>query len=370
MTVTERLDPDQIVFPKLGIDINIDNTAFTIFGLEIKWYGLIITIGMLLAMIYGFSQMKKYGIDPDRAIDAVIGGIIGGLVGARVYYVVMKWEDYADDWISVFNIRKGGLAIYGGIIGAILIGGIIARIRKVKLLPLLDVVSIGFLLGQGIGRWGNFVNQEAFGYNTDNIFGMSGGKIQEWIMDSSSNMASSSDIIEMSWQKTVHPCFLYESFWCLLGFVMLAVFAKKIRRFDGQIFLIYIGWYGIGRFFIEGLRTDSLKIGSLRVSQALSAVCVIASVILLITISMKVKRMGDEYVLYCNTYESKKLIRESEEKYTKKEKSESEEEFCEDDEETFDNASESIEKDENESDEESDEFGNNLTENFDENEGE
>ena len=140
------------------------------FGLEIKWYGLLITLGMLLAMIYCFSQMKKYGIDPDRAIDAVIGGIIGGLIGARAYYVIMQWEDYAGNWKSIFNIRNGGLAIYGGIIGAVIVGGLVAKLRKVKLLPLLDVASMGFLLGQGIGRWGNFTNQEAFGYNTDNIF--------------------------------------------------------------------------------------------------------------------------------------------------------------------------------------------------------
>ena len=178
MELIGQLERDQIVFPRLGIDINVNETAFTIFGLEIKWYGLLITVGLMLAMIYGFSQMKKYGIDPDRALDAIIGGIVGGLVGARAYYVIMSWNNYKDDFWSVFNIRNGGLAIYGGIIGAIVVGGIIARLRKVKLLPLLDIVSIGFLLGQGIGRWGNFANQEAFGCNTDWLFGMSGGEIQ------------------------------------------------------------------------------------------------------------------------------------------------------------------------------------------------
>ena len=312
MTAISELKQNQVIFPKLGIDITINDTAFTLFGLEIKWYGLLITLGMLLAMIYCFSQMKKYGIDPDRAIDAVIGGIIGGLIGARAYYVIMQWEDYAGNWKSIFNIRNGGLAIYGGIIGAVIVGGLVAKLRKVKLLPLLDVASMGFLLGQGIGRWGNFTNQEAFGYNSDNIFGMSSGKIRDWIISVNSDMSSPADLIAMNADKPVHPCFLYESVWCLLGFVLLAIFAKKIRKFDGQIFLMYLGWYGLERFFIEGLRTDSLMIGTMRVSQVLAAICFISSVILLVVILNKVKRMGDEYVLYVDTDESKELIRQSE----------------------------------------------------------
>lgn len=312
MTAISELKQNQVIFPKIGIDITINDTAFTLFGLEIKWYGLLITLGMLLAMIYCFSQMKKYGIDPDRAIDAVIGGIIGGLIGARAYYVIMQWEDYAGNWKSIFNIRNGGLAIYGGIIGAVIVGGLVAKLRKVKLLPLLDVASMGFLLGQGIGRWGNFTNQEAFGYNTDNIFGMSSGKIRDWIISVNSDMSSPADLIAMNADKPVHPCFLYESVWCLLGFVLLAIFAKKIRKFDGQIFLMYLGWYGLERFFIEGLRTDSLMIGTMRVSQVLAAICFISSVILLVVILNKVKRMGDEYVLYVDTDESKELIRQSE----------------------------------------------------------
>ena len=312
MTAISELKQNQVIFPKLGIDITINDTAFTLFGLEIKWYGLLITLGMLLAMIYCFSQMKKYGIDPDRAIDAVIGGIIGGLIGARAYYVIMQWEDYAGNWKSIFNIRNGGLAIYGGIIGAVIVGGLVAKLRKVKLLPLLDVASMGFLLGQGIGRWGNFTNQEAFGYNTDNIFGMSSGKIRDWIISVNSDMSSPADLIAMNADKPVHPCFLYESVWCLLGFVLLAIFAKKIRKFDGQIFLMYLGWYGLERFFIDGLRTDSLMIGTMRDSQVLAAICFISSVILLVVILNKVKRMGDEYVLYVDTDESKELIRQSE----------------------------------------------------------
>lgn len=306
------MDFNEVVFPRLGIHLKVNDTAFTLFGLEIKWYGLIIATGILLSLIYGFSQMKKYGIDPDRAVDAVIAGIIGALIGARAYYVIIQWKYYSGNLLSIFNLRNGGLAIYGGIIGGLLLGGMVAKFRKLKLLPLLDVTGICLLLGQGIGRWGNFTNQEAFGYNTEGLFGMTSEKISSWIHTMRSSADAGEDILAMNPDIPVHPCFLYESAWCLLGFLLLALLAKKIRKYDGQIFLIYIAWYGLGRFFIEGLRTDSLKIGTVRVSQALAAICVITSVILLITVGSKVKRMGSDYVFYKDTEESKELIRLSE----------------------------------------------------------
>ena len=302
-----------VSFPKLGFEFNVDPTAFTIFGIEVQWYGLLITIGMMLAIIYCFSQMKRYGIDSDRAIDAVLGGIIGGVVGARAYYVIMEWDRYAGDIKKIFSIREGGLAIYGGIIGALLVGGIIAKLRKVRLLPLLDLVGQGFLIGQCLGRWGNFFNQEAFGSNTDSIFGMTGGRIQSWLADTYLSSECYSNIgVEMDPTAPVHPCFLYESVWCLIGFIILAVVSRKFRKFDGQIFLMYIAWYGLGRAFIEGLRTDSLVIGSIRVSQALAVICVVAAVRLLIIIGSKVKRMGVDYKLYADTEESKALLLEAE----------------------------------------------------------
>ena len=260
-------------------------------------------------MVYAFTQVKKYGLHPDRVLDAIIGGIIGAIVGARAYYVLLNWQDYAGDWKSILNLRGGGLAIYGGIIGGLLVGCLVAKLRKVKILPLLDIVGIGFLLGQGIGRWGNFFNQEAFGCNTNSIFGMSGGKIQEWITYSYPNTTfyqNFGTVLDAS--QPVHPCFLYESLWCLLGFVLLAIFAKKIRRYDGQIFLIYIGWYGLERAFVEGLRTDSLVIGSIRVSQMLAILCVVASVVLQIVFGARVKRMGTDYKMYKDTAESKAML--------------------------------------------------------------
>lgn len=308
MTDVGTLDYYEIVFPKLGIDINVKSEAFSIGNFNIQWYGIIITFGLILAMIFGFSQMKKYGIDSDRAVDAVIGGIIGGIIGARAYYVAMEWDSYAGDIKEIINIRNGGLAIYGGVIGSVLVGCIIAKIRKVKILPLLDVAGMSFLIGQGIGRWGNFTNHEAFGYNTDSVFGMSSGKIQERI----SLMNNPS----LSPDYPVHPCFLYESFFCLLGFVVLYLISKH-RKYDGQMFVMYIGWYGLERFFIEGLRTDSLMIGNIRVSQVLALLCFISSVIILIIAGNKVKRMNGEYVFYKDTEESKQLLAESLEKKKK-----------------------------------------------------
>jgi phosphatidylglycerol:prolipoprotein diacylglycerol transferase len=319
MTQVGKLGYDQISFPDLGIGFTLKSDAFTIFGLTIKWYGVIIAIGIVLAMLFSYSKMKKFGLDSDRTVDAIFAGIIGGVIGARLYYVIMQWDVYKGDWKQIFNLRNGGLAIYGGIIGAVLFGAIVAKIRKVKFLPLLDIAGVCFLIGQGIGRWGNFANHEAFGYNTSLPWGMSSGKIQQQLTELSSQaLANGSQQLasKLSPNYPVHPCFLYESLWCILGFVLLAWFMKH-RKFDGQLFLMYIGWYGLGRFFIEGLRTDSLMLGNIRVSQALAAICVITSVILLIVIGQKVKNKGDDYVLYCDTEESKQLLKEAEEKYNK-----------------------------------------------------
>lgn len=301
----ENLSKDQIVFPKLNIDITIDRTAFTIFGIDIQWYGVVIASGLLLAIIFGLSQMKKYGINPDKALDCIIGGIVGGIVGARIYYVAMSWEQYSGDIKSIFNIRGGGLAIYGGIMGALLIGLLVAKFKKVAILPLLDIVGMGFLIGQGIGRWGNFFNQEAFGSNTTLPWGMSGGTIQAHLKTMIENGNTS-----LSVTQPVHPCFLYESIWCLLGFVLIFLYSKH-RKYDGQLFLMYIAWYSFERSIVEGLRTDSLMIGNLRVSQVLSVVLFVTSVILLIVIGSKVKRLGTDYVFYKDTEISKKLLEDN-----------------------------------------------------------
>ena len=295
-------DPYEIQFPRLGWTFHINPTAFSIFGMDIQWYGIIITFGLVLALLYVMPKMKRFGIDAEKALDAIIGGVLGGIVGARTYYVIFNWDSYKGDLMAIINTRNGGLAIYGGIIGSVAVGLIICKIRKIKFLPMLDITLLGFLIGQGIGRWGNFVNQEAFGSNTDNIFGMTGGEIQATIL---SDRASGLDYLQ-----TVHPCFLYESVWCLLGFVVISLYSRK-RKYDGQILLMYMMWYGAERFVVEGLRTDSLMIGNMRVSQILSAVICIISVALQIFMLIRVKKNPEKYVLYCNTEESKEILEQA-----------------------------------------------------------
>lgn len=315
MTVERIADATQIEFPKLGWVFHINPTAFKIGNMEIQWYGILITLGLLLAFLYCFPKMKRFGIDLNKAIDAVLGGIIGGILGARIYYVVFNWSEYKGDFKEIINIRNGGLAIYGGIIGALAVGLLICKIRKIKMLPMLDIASIGFLIGQGIGRWGNFVNQEAYGSNTNFFLGMTGGRIQQQITQNS--LYLDGDMyqkgIELDPLKMVHPCFLYESLWCLLGFVVLAWFSKR-RKYDGQIFLMYLTWYGAERFFVEQLRTDSLMIGELKVSQILSGIIVVAAVITQIVIMSRYRRDRESFVLYVNTEEARTMLSKAQQK--------------------------------------------------------
>ncbi len=304
-------DPFEIQFPRLGWTFHINPTAFTVFGIDIQWYGLIITFGLVLALIYVMPKMKRFGIDGERAIDAIIGGVLGGIVGARAYYVLWNWEDYKGDFKAIINTRNGGLAIYGGIIGAVIVGLIICKIRKIKLLPMLDITVLGFLIGQGVGRWGNFVNQEAFGTNTGNIFGMTGGTIQDTIFRNTTYADGSMLNIDIDYLQPVHPCFLYESVWCLLGFLLISTYSKR-RKYDGQLLLMYMMWYGAERFVVEGLRTDSLMTGNIRVSQFLSLVICVVSVIIQIVMYFSVRRDPEKYVLYCNTEESRNMLEKAE----------------------------------------------------------
>ncbi len=256
-----------IQFPKLGITVNVDPVAIRLGNFEIFWYGILIGIGFLLAVVYAFSSSKKMNINKDHLTDAVIGGLLGGVIGARLYYVVFyPGSKYIDNPLEIFAIHEGGLGIYGGIIGGLLVGALIAKWRKMNVFAVLDVACIGFLIGQCIGRWGNFINQEAFGCATDLPWGMYSQKTAAEVVGN------------------VHPCFLYESLLCLAGFFVLHLFTRYLRQYDGQTFLLYIVWYGVSRFFIEGLRTDSLLLPGvdLRVSQVVAGVSVIASVILLI----------------------------------------------------------------------------------------
>ena len=256
-----------VTFPHLGLEFNINPVAFSIGNFHVYWYGIIIAAGFLLALIYASFSCKKMNIDINRLFDVVIVGLIAGVIFARLFYVVFYPGDkYWKNPLEIFQIHDGGLAIYGGIIGAVVFGSLMAKLRKLKVTAVLDIAALGFLIGQCVGRWGNFINQEAFGSATELPWGMH-----------SENTAAVVD-------GNVHPCFLYESLLCLLGFVLLHFFTRRFRRYDGQTFLLYIVWYGACRFFIEGLRTDSLIIPGtgLRVSQVIAAACVVAGIILLV----------------------------------------------------------------------------------------
>ena len=298
-------NPDKVYFPNFGdgdnvlkSGIDIDRVMFTIPGTNFKiyWYGFLIALGIILATIYGFKKMKKAGVDPDRATDAVIGGFFGAIIGARLYYIAFSSNLSIKDF---FDFRDGGLAIYGGIIGAILVGGIITRLKKIRLTAMLDIVAPCFFIGQCIGRWGNFFNQEAFGTNTDKPWGMMSLTTANYV---------SNHITDGSVDPTlpIHPCFLYESLWCLLGFILLHFYFKH-RKFDGEVILGYAALYGLGRFFIEGLRTDSLYIGNVRVSQLLAGLCFVASVIAIIVVRIIIAKNKD-YVFFKDTELSREQI--------------------------------------------------------------
>lgn len=307
-----NVELNTVSFPELNIELPVYSTAFTIFGFEIKWYGIFIMLGLLFAVVYCFKRMRSFGIDDDRATNVVFAGFIGAVICARLYYVIMSWDQFKDDLPSIFMVREGGLAIYGGIIGAVGVGFIAAKICKVRFLPLMDLVGMGFLIGQAFGRWGNFFNHECYGSNTTLPWGMTSPRIQSELA------AEASQILELTGvtvdpTQPVHPCFLYESLWCIIGFVLLHIYSKH-RKFDGELFLLYIGWYGLGRMIIEGLRTDSLMVGHLRVSQLVAGICVIISIAAIIYMRNKI-RVDGEYVFYKDTEESKRLIAETEEKY-------------------------------------------------------
>ena len=265
-----------VQFPGLGLDLTVNRVALAIGGFNIYWYGVIIAAGMLLAMLYAFRNAVDYGIDSDRLVDVVAIGTVMAIVCARIYYVAMAPFAYQSLW-EMIDIRKGGIAIYGAVIGAFVFGALAAKWRKVPLLPLFDLVSLGFLIGQGIGRWGNFVNQEAFGTNTTLPWGMYSEGTRSYLMGSTVTVQNG---VTIDPNLPVHPTFLYESIWCLVGFILLFRYIKK-RKFNGDITLRYLIWYGAGRFWIEALRTDSLMLVpsiGLRASQLVAGIAVVAGV--------------------------------------------------------------------------------------------
>lgn len=317
-------DTVAVYFNAFNDPINVSSVLadFTLFGHEftIRWYGAIIAFGFLLAVLFGGRMAYKWKMSIDKMLDVLIYGTIFGIIGARLYYCIFKWDLYKDNPIEILQIWNGGLAIYGGIIGGIAAAYIVCRVRKMNFWNLMDLVGMSLLIGQGIGRWGNFANQEAFGTNTDLPWGMWSSKIATAINRDYAEITANGITIDPN--SPVHPTFLYESLWCLLGFVVLYIITRKARKFSGQIFLTYGVWYGIERAVVEGFRTDSLYITgtTIRVSQLLSAVLAVVCLVILIALLIKFKNHpkpidGVDFFLeeeLKKQAEAKKEIKESE----------------------------------------------------------
>ena len=251
-----------ISFPFLGIEVNPPR-ILELGPLTIHYYGAIIALGLVLAVMYSCRRGHEFGLEEDDILDGVLWITPFAILCARIYYCAFSWHEYAANPISVLYIWNGGIAIYGSVIGAIIGMAVFAKVKKVKMMAVVDLILIAFLIGQFIGRWGNFVNREAFGAATDSFFRMG-------LFNTRTN----------GWEY-YHPTFLYESVWNMVGFVILHFLSKK-RKYDGQMALSYAAWYGLGRCFIEGLRVDSLWWGPFRVSQVLAAVTCVSAVSVLV----------------------------------------------------------------------------------------
>lgn len=295
-----------VTFPGLGLEFHVNPIALSItenFG--VHWYGAIIAVGFLLAVLWCSRQRERFGIKQDDIYDLLIAAVPLCIIGARLYYVIFEFDSYytvgnlKQTLINIIRIWDGGLAIYGGIIMAILTALVFCRLKKIKFLSLADLGCMGLLIGQLVGRWGNFVNVEAFGSVTDVAWRMAGPNVANYLQRTGQiDTVVYEQIVEGT--LGVHPTFFYESMWNFVGFLLLVLIFMKHRKFDGQMFFFYISWYGIGRFWIEGLRTDSLFISgtSLRVSQALALVSALFGIVC--TLYMHLVRKPNPEELFVN----------------------------------------------------------------------
>lgn len=274
--------PD-IRFPHLGIEIASLGKGITIGGFTIAFYGMIIAFGMVMGYLMTAFQAKRTGQEPDLYLDLALWDIVFAVIGARIYYVIFTWDYYKDNLLQIFNTRGGGLAIYGGVIAGVITTIIFGKVRKQNFFQLLDTACIGLITGQIIGRWGNFCNREAFGGYTNGLFAMQLKQSDVAASNLTHSVLKHAVEIDGTRYIQVHPTFLYESFWNIGVLIILLLFTKH-RKYNGQIFLIYLLGYGLGRVWIEGLRTDQLIFfgTGVAVSQVLSGVLVVASAAILI----------------------------------------------------------------------------------------
>jgi phosphatidylglycerol:prolipoprotein diacylglycerol transferase len=282
------MNAGDISFPHLGIYLENVPKSFSVFGFDIAFYGLIIGIGILLGIVTAAHMAKVTGKDPDIVWDFAIYAVIFSIIGARLYYVAFEWDMYKNDLLGIFKLRNGGLAIYGAVIGAFITLFVYCRLKKVNPFMLGDFGVTGLILGQAIGRWGNFMNREVFGEYTDNLFAMRLPIAAVRSRDITDSLAS--HIGEGENFIQVHPTFLYESVWNLAVFVVILLYTKH-KKFDGEICLLYFFGYGLGRFVIEGIRTDTLFIPgtTIPVSQVLSLVMVIFAIVTDVIVRYRLK---------------------------------------------------------------------------------
>ena len=267
-----------ISFPNLGIELDHVGKSVDVFGFEVAYYGIIIGTAILIGFLIATYEAKRTRQNPEDYLDMGIIGVIAGIAGARIYYVIFSWDMYKDNLLDIFNLREGGLAIYGGIIGAVIAVFVLARVKRLSPFRILDTVAMAILNGQMLGRWGNFFNREAFGEYTDSLFAMRLPLDAVRSGDVTEQMRAHMETIGGVEYIQVHPTFLYESVWCAVLLVILVLY-RKHKKYEGELFLLYVFGYALGRVWIEGLRTDQLLLPGigLPVSQLLAGVIVVAA---------------------------------------------------------------------------------------------
>lgn len=282
-----------IAFPNLGIYLNNVPDGFSIFGFRIALYGVIIGIGVMCGVLMAAYVARRENMDPDLVWDFAIYAIIFSIMGARIYYVIFEWDMYRDNPAGIFNLRNGGLAIYGAVIAAFLTLFVYTRVKKQSFLQLVDVCVPGLIMGQAIGRWGNFTNREVFGGYTDNLLAMrlpvDAVRTRDITEQLRVHIAEGTNYIQ------VHPTFLYESLWNLALLCLMLAYHKH-KKFKGEIWLLYLGGYGLGRFWIEGIRTDQLYLTgtTVPVSQLLAIICVVVAVAAEVIVRIRIRNRYKE----------------------------------------------------------------------------